>query len=80
MATKAVTILAMLSELVETHIEKCEQQAVENGEAIPHVISEAHKTKASIDTISTTGEQDTAHRMTLFLDDGTAFAITVEEV
>lgn len=76
MATKAVTIAAMLGELIEDHMAKC--SAGNPNDDIPHVISEVHQTKAFIEKVATVPLVDEA-LIVLELDDGTSFNIRVEE-
>lgn len=76
MATKAVTIAAMIGELIETHMANC---AADNpNDDIPHVISEAHKTKAFITSLAN-ADLGAEQLLVLELDDGTSFNIRVEE-
>ena len=64
---RATTIAALIAELIETHIEKC-------GDDAPHIVSAISKTSSNIDQIV---NRDNV----LFLDlsDGTAFTITVSK-
>lgn len=76
--TRAVTIMAMLSELIEIHMAKCDDVDGPGFDAVPHVLSEVHGTSANIDTIGT-GTVGASHMIELQLDDGSAFTVTVEE-
>lgn len=90
MTTKAVTIAGMIAELIETHMAKCDNEFPDhddhgnllpdggNPDRVPHVISEAHDTKASIEQIITADQGDIT-LITLSLDDGTIFNVIVEE-
>lgn len=77
MKTKAVTVAAMLGELIETHMAKC--SADNPNDDIPHIISEVHQTKAFIESIGTASdlESDTA-KLHLRLDDGSRITIDVQ--
>ncbi|WP_263588842.1 hypothetical protein [Sphingopyxis sp. GC21] len=78
--TRACTIAALIGELVETHIDKCEKSGGQEEDRPPHVISEIHGTSASIDSIASCEAENGASQIYLVLDDGTAFRITVERV
>lgn len=71
--TQLTTMVAFVSELIETHMAAC---AADNpNDDVPHIISEAHQTKASIDRIVT----DPDGIVILTLDDGTEWTVTIEE-
>lgn len=77
MRTQARTIAAMICELIETHLETCDR-AFEHPEDRPcHVVSEVHGTRANIDSLSSTDNEDGVE-ITLTLDDHTTFRIMVE--
>mgnify|MGYP001332620801 CR=1 FL=1 len=80
MAMKAVTIAAVIAELIETHMEKCDEASDDNpnDDPMPHIITEAHGS-ANITQVSNAPMDDGEHLIRLELDDGTAFVITVEE-
>ena len=76
--TSAATIAAMLSELIETHMLKCDEAFPHPVDCPAHVISEVHKTAAWIQSIRTSGT-GAGHLIELSLDDDTSFHIRVEE-
>lgn len=76
--TKAVTIAALIAELVETDMSKCDDAFDHPDDRVPHVISEVHGTSASISSIGTT-DMGASHLIELSLDDGTSFTIRVEK-
>lgn len=78
--TRACTIAAMLCELVETHIEKCDEGGDHDEDRPPHVISEVHGTSANIDSIASCDVEEGATQIYLVLDDAAAFRITIERV
>lgn len=73
MQTQTATIAAMIAELIETHMSKCDE--------VPHVISSVNETRADIDSIAVAPdlEANTA-RIVLALDDGSDFLITLQPV
>ncbi|CAM5290547.1 hypothetical protein ATER59S_00530 [Aquamicrobium terrae] len=77
--TSAATIAAMLSELIETHMLKCDEAFPHPDDCPAHVISEVRKTQAWIQSVRV-GEAGACHLIELSLDDGTSFNIRVEEV
>ncbi|MBP0440445.1 hypothetical protein [Tianweitania sediminis] len=77
--TSAATVSAMLSELIETHIVKCDEAFPHPDDCPAHVISNVHKTAARIQSIRTS-RTGACHLIELALDDGTSFTIRVEEV
>ena len=78
MPMKAVTIAAMIGELIETHMQKCEDAFEHEEDRVPHVISEVHGTSANIESIAN-AHLGAEHLIVLELDDGTSFNIRVEE-
>ncbi len=76
MKTKALTIVAFISELIETHQEKCDRAFNHDGDAGPdaiaHIVSEHWGTKADITLIANSG-----NTLRLELDDGAVFVIEV---
>jgi hypothetical protein len=76
--TTATTITAMISELIETHMLKCDEAFPHPDDCPAHVISNVDKTAAWIQTIGTAGAGK-SHLIELALDDGTSFNIRVEE-
>ena len=76
--TSAATIAAMLSELIETHMLKCDEAFPHPDDCSAHVISEVHKTDAWIQSIRTS-VTGAGHLIELSLDDDTSFHIRVEE-
>ncbi len=74
--TKAVTIAAMIAELIESHMAKCDE--AHPNDRIPHVMSAEHETRADIDSIAT-ADLGAEHLIELQLCDGTTFNIRVEE-
>jgi len=77
--THACTIAAMLCELIETHIAKCDAAGNHDDDRPPHVISETHGTSANIDSIASC-DVETGTQIYIVLDDGAAFRVTVETV
>lgn len=77
--TQPRTIAAMICELVETHIAKCNEGGDRDDDRPSHVISQVHGTSANIDSIASC-DVEAATQIYLVLDDGTAFRITVEGV
>lgn len=76
--TSAATIAAMLSELIETHMLKCDEAFPHPDDCPAHVISEVHKTAAWIQSIRTSST-GAGHLIELTLDDGKSSHIRVEE-
>jgi len=76
MATKFTTIVAFIGELIDTHMAAC--SAENPNDDIPHIISETHKTKASIVTsgVFTSPWDATIY---LVLDDGTRWNVSISE-
>ncbi|MDF0490219.1 hypothetical protein PX554_18995 [Sphingomonas sp. H39-1-10] len=77
--TRACTIAAMICELLETHIAKCDESGDCAVDRPPHVISQAHGTSANIDSIASC-DVESGTQIYLVLDDGAAFRITVEAI
>ena len=77
--TRASTIAAMICELIETHIAKCDESGDCAEDRPSHVISQVHGTSANIDSIASCNIE-TGTQIYLVLDDGAAFRITVEAV
>lgn len=76
--TSAATVSAMIAELIETHIVKCDEAFPHPDDCPAHVISHIHKTQAWIQSVRTGGIV-ACHLIELSLDDGTSFTIRVEE-
>ena len=76
MKTKALTIVAFISELIETHQDKCDRAFNRDGDASPdaiaHIVSEHWDTKADIILIA-----NSSNTLRLELDDGAVFVIEV---
>lgn len=72
MQTQKSTIVALMNELIETHIEKCSWPAHHADEVVPQVISEEFGTKANIIKIGNAGDT-----IRIDLDDGTFFCLQV---
>lgn len=77
--TRASTVAALISELLETHAQKCDEGGDCEDDRPPHVISEIHGTSANIDSIASC-DIETGTQIYLVLDDRTAFRITVEAI
>lgn len=77
--TSAATIAAMLSELIETHMLRCDEAFRHPDDCPAHVINEVHDTQAWIQSLGTSNV-GACHLIELSLDDGTSFNIRVEEV
>lgn len=77
--TSAATIAAMLSELIETHMLKCDEAFPHPEDCPAHIISEIHDTQAWIQSVGTSNA-GACHLIELSLDDGTSFNIRVEPV
>jgi len=67
----------MICELLEIHIAKCDESGDCAEDRPAHVISQAHRTSANIDSIASC-DVETGTHIYLVLDDGAAFHITVE--
>jgi len=77
--TRACTLAALISELLETHAAKCDEGGDCEGDRPPHVISQVHGTNANIDSIAIC-DIETGTQIYLVLDDRSAFRIIVEAV
>lgn len=77
--TRASTIAALLSELLETHVAKSDAAGDSRDDRPSHVISEIHGTSANIDSIASC-DIETGTQIYLVLDDRTSFRITVEAI
>ena len=77
--TRASTVAALISELLETHAQKCDEGGDCEDDRPPHVISEIHGTSANIDSIASC-DMETGTQIYLVLGDRSAFRITVEAV
>jgi len=77
--TQACTIAALISELLETHITKCDEGGNCENDRPPDVISEVHGTSGNIESIASC-DIETGTQIYLVLDDRSAFRITVEAV
>ncbi len=69
--THSNTIIALIGELIETHMDKCDNAG---DEPIAHVLSEVHAHAANIKTIETN-----ELGLKLELDDGTSWYVRVTE-
>lgn len=78
-STRVCTVAAMIGELLETHIAKCDEDGDRSGDYSPHIVSEAHDTRANIDSIASFDFGAATH-LYLMLDDGTGFRIAVDAV
>lgn len=83
---RKATIAAFICELIETHMEKCDDPAHDaDGNltstdveiAAPHIVSETDQQTANINEIRTSGLD--GGRMVLMLDNGDVFHITVSK-
>ena len=73
MSTRKETIIAMLAELIETHMEKCAPNEGEHYfDSVPHVVSEKYGTKADIQSVDTS-----PNSLMLKLSDGTKWTIAI---
>lgn len=77
--TRACTIAALVSELLETHAQKCDEGGDCADDRPRHVISQVHGTSANIDSIASC-DIETGTQIYLVLDDRTSFRITVEAI
>ena len=77
--TRACTIAALISELLDMHAKKCDEGGDCADDRPPHVISQVHDTSANIDSIANC-DIETGTQIYLVLDDRSAFRITVEAV
>lgn len=77
--TRACTIAAMICELLETHLAKCNEGSECEEDRSADVISEVHGTSANIESIASC-DVEGGTEIHLALDDSTAFRITVEAV
>lgn len=77
--TRACTIAAMVCELIETHVARCDEAGGCEHDRPSHVISETHGTSANIGSIASC-DVEAATQIYLVLDDGTGFRMTIEAV
>lgn len=77
--TRASTIAALLSELLETHVAKSDAAGDSTDDRPSHVISEVHRTSANIKSIASC-DIEKGTQIYLALDDRSAFRISVEAV
>jgi len=75
--TRPSTVAAFITELIETHMEKCERAGDHPEDRPPHILSETFGTSADVESIATVGNEISA-AICLLLDDGTAFRFTIE--
>lgn len=73
------TIAAFISELIETHMEKCESAGGGPDQRPAHIVSENSDAKANIASIATSYADDEA-RVYIVLEDGDAFRLAIERV
>ncbi|MCO5157923.1 MAG: hypothetical protein M9945_14435 [Aquamicrobium sp.] len=78
MTTKVNTIAAMVCELIEMHMAKCDEAFPHPDDRPPHIIGQEHGTSANIQTVSNV-DLGAEHLIHIELDDGTSFNIRVEE-
>ena len=72
-------IAALISELLETHAQKCDEGGDCANDRPRHVISEVYGTSANIDSLAIC-EIEMGTQIYLVLDDHSAFRIAVEAV
>jgi len=77
--TRVRTIAAMVYELIQTHITKCDEGGELLEDRPPHVISEELGTGANIDSLAIC-DVEAGTQIYLVLDDSSAFSITVQAV
>ncbi len=77
--TRSSTIAALISELLETHAQKCDEGGDCANDRPRHVISEVYGTSANIDSLAIC-EIEMGTQIYLVLDDHSAFRIAVEAV
>ncbi|MBA4751936.1 MAG: hypothetical protein H2055_06890 [Sphingopyxis sp.] len=73
------TIGAFISELIETHMEKCESAGEGPDERPAHIICETFGTEANIASVATSSTDDEA-RVYIVFEDGDAFRLAIERV
>jgi hypothetical protein len=66
--TDATTMVAFISELIETHMEKCDNDLIPTA----HVVSERNNSAASVAKLSNAGPM-----LTIALDDGTKWLLSL---
>ncbi|MCG2841249.1 hypothetical protein L6Q21_09680 [Sandaracinobacter sp. RS1-74] len=76
MAAKIATIGAWLGELIDAHMLRCDEAFPHPDDCPPHIVSEAHGTRANIEKMHSV-DLGTGHLIVIELDDGTAFDIRV---
>lgn len=72
-------IAAFVSELIETHMEKCECAGDSPDDHPAHIVSEVFGTGANIASIAT-ASTDIEARIYMVMEDGDAFRIIIERV
>jgi hypothetical protein len=72
MQTQKSTMIAMIAELLESHMQKCSDPYP--PDSIPHVLSEEHGTQADIDTI-----ESNATGLKIKLSDGTVWSVRLQQ-
>jgi hypothetical protein len=77
--TRAVTVAAMITELIETHIAKGDGGAAHSWDRPADIVSEAHDTNADVVSIAS-HDIEGGTQIDLLLDDGAAFRIVVAAV
>lgn len=77
--TRPSTMGAFISELIETHMEKCEGAGADPDERPAHIVSEIFGTEANIASIATSSTDEEA-RVYILLEDGDAFRLAIERV
>lgn len=77
--TRACTIAALLCELLETHVKRCDGGGHGEDERPLDVISDVHDTGANIDSFASC-DTETGTQIYLVLNDHAKFRIAVEAV
>ncbi|AJA09721.1 MULTISPECIES: hypothetical protein [Sphingopyxis] len=77
--TRLSTMATFISELIETHVDKCEDVGCGPDERPAHIVSETFGTQAQIASIATSSRIDAAH-IHIVLEGGDAFRLKIERV
>ncbi|MCP5400478.1 MAG: hypothetical protein H6921_14750 [Sphingomonas sp.] len=79
MSTNVTMIGAWLGELIDAHMLKCNEAFPHPDDCPPHIICEVHGTKAYIERMSI-ADLSIERPLVIELNDGTSFAIHVQEI
>ncbi|MBO9579502.1 MAG: hypothetical protein J7498_01260 [Sphingobium sp.] len=77
--TRLSTMVAFVSELIETHIDKCERERTGPGDGAADIVSDTFGTRANIASLATaSNEAENEACIYIVLDDGGAFRLMIE--